>query len=335
MIVRRSLVCVSLAVTTVLSTAGIAAADDGGQVTTSPDSAKKVEQALSAVAPDVLAQSATTGVSTDSDSSLVSQQASGSVDAPKDPGSAPVSVVTANGLSVQVGIPGAAQAADAATVQPGVAAYSGIAPDASLVVQATKDEGTRFLTIINGADAPSDYRFAITPPSGTHMTLDSDGGITFVDNSNDSGVSGIAPPWAKDANSNPLPASYRLDGDTVELHVDHAGAAYPVVADPWLSGHCGWSRCSFVYSRSMTQNLRNHATLITGAGGLAALACGAAGPFAIPCRIAVVVYFAWTIDTLNNAARQNQCLGFGHEYWMLLSAVWYPYIDRGGWCNNN
>jgi hypothetical protein len=45
----------------------------------------------------------------------------------------------------------------------------------------------------------------------------------------------IAPPWAVDAAHRAVRTSYRLEGRTLVQTVQHAGARYPVVADPQVS----------------------------------------------------------------------------------------------------
>ena len=48
-------------------------------------------------------------------------------------------------------------------------------------------------------------------------------------------LAGIVAPWAKDANGNDLPTSYRVEGTSVVQVVDFdATTAFPVVADPWF-----------------------------------------------------------------------------------------------------
>jgi hypothetical protein len=47
-------------------------------------------------------------------------------------------------------------------------------------------------------------------------------------------VGGIEAPWARDADGRAVPTEYRIEGDSLVQTVRHQGAAYPVVADPWL-----------------------------------------------------------------------------------------------------
>jgi hypothetical protein len=46
-------------------------------------------------------------------------------------------------------------------------------------------------------------------------------------------------PWALDANNRNLPTHYTVEGNSVVQTIDTRGAAYPVVADPWVT--LGWN----------------------------------------------------------------------------------------------
>ncbi|WP_405653545.1 hypothetical protein [Streptomyces sp. RK9] len=50
-------------------------------------------------------------------------------------------------------------------------------------------------------------------------------------------LGGFAAPWAKDVHGNPIPTSYRIDGNTLIQSVQTTDStAFPVVADPkWVS----------------------------------------------------------------------------------------------------
>jgi hypothetical protein len=87
------------------------------------------------------------------------------------------------------------------------------------------------MTVINGADAPSDYSFHVAVPEGGQVAPGADGGFVVLA-PDGTPVLEIKAPWARDANDAPVPVTYALDGTTLTMHVDHAGAAYPVVADP-------------------------------------------------------------------------------------------------------
>ncbi|MFF4283288.1 hypothetical protein ACFY0Z_31470 [Streptomyces kronopolitis] len=120
-------------------------------------------------------------------------------------------------------------------------------------VQSVQD-GVRMMTVIKGPDAPKDTRYTLNLPAGTHLEEaspsydadsarpedDSDVPMTgyVIVGADDAVLGEIEAPWAKDANGKSVPTHYTLDGNQLTQTVDHAGAAYPVVADPTVS--LGW-----------------------------------------------------------------------------------------------
>ncbi len=85
--------------------------------------------------------------------------------------------------------------------------------------------------MITGPDAPTDFPFTLDVPDGGSIVPQPDGGYA-IDDAAGAEIAHVDPPWAIDANGADVPVSYTLDGDVLTLHVDHQGAAYPVVADP-------------------------------------------------------------------------------------------------------
>ena len=89
------------------------------------------------------------------------------------------------------------------------------------------------LTKITSADAPAVYRFADAVPEGHGAYVHADGSVRFVDFAGVETGAGIGAPWALDATG---ATSFALEGRTLVQTVDHAGAAYPVVAGPlWFA----------------------------------------------------------------------------------------------------
>jgi hypothetical protein len=105
---------------------------------------------------------------------------------------------------------------------------------AAQLVRPTED-GVQVFTVLESAAAPSalDYRLQLpvgwsaSPADGGYDVTDGAGTVRYV----------IEAPWARDAAGLSVAARYALTGDILTLHVDHAGAAYPVVADPFLRIH--------------------------------------------------------------------------------------------------
>ncbi len=108
--------------------------------------------------------------------------------------------------------------------------------DATVVVFEAIDKlSLAALVVIENADAPDEYRFENAVPDALTAILQPDGSVQFFDE-NGAVSGGIAAPWAIDADGRNIVTSYSLDGTTLVQTVDHDGAAYPVVADPyWLA----------------------------------------------------------------------------------------------------
>ena len=102
------------------------------------------------------------------------------------------------------------------------------------VITRASEEGDAFqaLLVIEGSEAPTEYRFEKAVPEGHTAELQEDGWIRFVDEEGEN-AGGIAPPWALDADGVEIRTSFALDGDALIQTVEHEGAAYPVVADPF------------------------------------------------------------------------------------------------------
>ena len=106
-----------------------------------------------------------------------------------------------------------------------------------MLVTFAPDDGSTFraVLVIDGEEAASEYRFTKAVPEGHDAKIQPDGLIRFLDSQGE-GAGGIAPPWAVDAAGNVVSTSFALDGDTLIQTVDHDGAVYPVIADPfWMT----------------------------------------------------------------------------------------------------
>ena len=105
--------------------------------------------------------------------------------------------------------------------------------NAGLVILEAEDRSSLMaLIVIESAEAATEYRFENAVPAGHAARLHADGSVRFYDaDGNESG--GIVAPWALDAEGAAVPTSYTLDRTTLVQTVEHEGAAYPVIADPW------------------------------------------------------------------------------------------------------
>lgn len=185
--------------------------------------------------PGIATASGTVATASDGDSAILAGAAGEGVDVPKD-ASTGVTVDPAGAPPLELGLPGAARAAEAAPLSRGAVIYEGTAADADTVVQvlasgrAKRLRGARILTVIYGPAAPSEYAFRIRLGRGETLAR---AGRGFVVRTAAGDVAArIAAPWARDADGVHVPVSYVVSGTTLRLRIDHLGAAYPVVADP-------------------------------------------------------------------------------------------------------
>jgi hypothetical protein len=160
---------------------------------------------------------------------FVAVVAGSEVELPADPAES----LVLDGAAGEVGVdlPVVAGLGDGVVDESGAVVYESDTSPVSLAAQATEDGGMQVLVVIDGPDAPTEYRFDMTVPDGAVLLSSTDGGAVVVD-AEGLVVAPVAPAWAVDANGQPLPTHYRIDGTTLVQVIDHHGAAYPVVGDP-------------------------------------------------------------------------------------------------------
>jgi hypothetical protein len=144
--------------------------------------------------------------------------------------------VTAVGFArnASVGLPSEVASSDVVVASDGMATYTAADGGVSVGVRAF-DDSVQLSAVLTSAKSGNALGFAITPPAGSHMVVQTDGSVLFVEASGASASGGIAAPWAKDANGAVLATYYSLNGNTLIQHVAvSATTTYPVVADPWL-----------------------------------------------------------------------------------------------------
>jgi hypothetical protein len=137
---------------------------------------------------------------------------------------------------VRIGLPATAAGRQ---VAPGTVAYDATGVDAGLVVEQVDPAATpgmqssvRSLITIASASAPTRYEFMLNLSSGAALEKRSDGSVVaFSPRRQVLGLFGA--PWAVDARGTRMPTEFEIRGNTLVQHVDHQGAVYPVVADPW------------------------------------------------------------------------------------------------------
>lgn len=175
-------------------------------------------------------------------------------------------------------------------------------PDHSLSLSTSARGANAGYVIIASGRAPTEYRFSIgVNGQPAVLALEPDGGVLVMSASGQV-VNRIAAPWAVDAAGANVETSYVISGSELIQVVNHAGAQYPVVADPRLQ--CDALFCTWEYTRAETQIFAvwgSTASILMGAG-CAALGGVIAG---LACAVAAATMQAVAQDALN----QGKCVG--------------------------
>lgn len=108
------------------------------------------------------------------------------------------------------------------------------AGDEATIVPQLKDRHFRGLMVLDSKQAPTEYTIDLSGRAGAIPTLSEDGGVTISSNDGEP-IGGMLAPWAKDANNNPVPTHFVIDGASVRQVIDTSAldaTDFPVVADP-------------------------------------------------------------------------------------------------------
>lgn len=138
--------------------------------------------------------------------------------------------------SLSLGLPGRSDVEGVKTGE-GTVVYPDAATATDLAVQPSTDGGASTLITLKNAQAPTTQRFTLNLPADTKAVEDGAGGYlllrTLAGGTAAQEVGHISAPWAKDANGQPVPTHYTLEGDQLVQTVETASnTAFPVVADP-------------------------------------------------------------------------------------------------------
>ena len=91
--------------------------------------------------------------------------------------------------------------------------------------------------VVRNEEAPTAYEFGYELPKGFKLSEGNNGGILVLDDQSQY-IGFIEAPWAFDANGESVTTAFKLRNGALVQTVDHTGATYPVVADPWWN--LGW-----------------------------------------------------------------------------------------------
>ena len=201
--------------------------------------------------------------------SVVTDVAGGTVTLPIDSGD-PVTLVPEEGLTLSIALPQSTEAENSESAPESGAVVHDL-NDGSVILPVVKDDGTvQILSVIDSAEAPHTFSYALDAAGGVTLEPQPDGGAVVLGAEGEE-LASIAAPWAVDASGAAVPTRYTIDGGTLTQHVEPtAGATYPIVADPAVTQ----TRYQYKYvSVAKTSNFTNKAEQLgickvaTGGGG--------------------------------------------------------------------
>lgn len=143
---------------------------------------------------------------------------------------------TRDGQRIRIAITGAADDRIATVIRPSLRVFVGVDTETDVLAQTTPT-GVRFITVVHGPGAPTEFRFPLGLGDGLALDAAPSGGYDVVHERYGATVGRFHAPWGYDSLCRPVSADYRLEGSTIVMTVRHqeADALYPVVADPHYS----------------------------------------------------------------------------------------------------
>jgi hypothetical protein len=136
-------------------------------------------------------------------------------------------------IHIGIGISGPAEDRAPTVIRPSLRVFAGIDAETDVMAQTTA-AGVRFVTVLNGPDAPEEFRFPVRLADGLSLDVTPSGGYDVVHERYGATVGRFYAPWGCDSLYRSVPAEYHLEDTTIVMTVRHraADALYPVLADP-------------------------------------------------------------------------------------------------------
>lgn len=191
--------------------------------------------------------------------------------------------------------------------------YGDAADDYTYAVTGEGSAANAGYVVLHDSTAPDEFRFEISGTDEPVVLEAADDGTVLVKDSAGELLNALHAPWAVDASGRSLSTTYQLDGNVVVQHIDHRGAAYPVVADPRLACDLLW--CTLELTRTET-------TIVSQGGG-AAVACAGLGPAAPICVTLLVGSAAMASIALAN----KKCIGVRSARALIPSTTHLVYVS--------
>jgi len=237
--------------------------------------------------------------------------------------------IALGGLRAKIGLP-VARTAPASSV---VAGDLVVADKATTFVVDALPNGVRISSVLNSGKASHTLRYELTLPDGVGPRLEADGSVSLVQRragSPELALASIAAPWAVDAAGHSVATRYEVDGNAlIQIVTPGAGAVYPIVADPSISGCLvgGWYPAICVkYNRQETINAYRVASGAATAGALATELCSGLGQYAALCRTAVVSIFGKVSSDAIRAYAEGRCLQLRFGISPLINLLTYTEV---------
>jgi hypothetical protein len=255
---------------------------------------------------------------------LVSNSPSGEVlTLPADSSSA-ISMSTADGTNLIVGLPG--QSVPSQPIFGNALAYEQVLESTHIVAYAKADSAVRLLVAIEDSNAPTTFNFSIGPEDDNVLRALNDGRVAVVDG-DDSVIAIVEVPWAYDSTGSKIPTRFRVIDDLLVFEVSHSQTTnYPVIADPDFNW--GWTSGTIYFSRYETEDIAIFGTSTL----MAYIAVLTAIPTIITTLIGLLALtiLAWAVDAYY---KSNACL----KIRVGLSWSWTglnPFVNPGHYtCN--
>jgi hypothetical protein len=215
-----------------------------------------------------------------------------------------VAVTGPDGSELSIGVPGT-DAGDQVRRSHENLVYPNVEPDTSVVARSVPG-GTQALVVIDGPDAPSTFAFPLEVDGRPVRLEAADGGsVTVFGAGSTVALAQVAPAWAVDAVGRPVPTHFEVEDEALRQVVDHAGAAYPVIADPQFTW--GWVTGTVYFTRSETRR----ATTVSGILSIAATLCAGSlvtGPAATAFCTGVFAHSGIVAFYANDVYGSGKCL---------------------------
>lgn len=288
----------------------------GGLLLASPASADTSDAAEAASTANHVAGAPAVSQHVDADGTTAAV-GSGIIEVSTDPSDG-LTATGPQGVDITVGIPG--RTTDEGVVAGGNIVYTDVAADTAVVARPAT-LGAQALIVIDGADAPTRYAFPVeTDGAPSELRSTADGTIEVYRHGASAPSSTVAPAWAVDADGQPVPTHFEIQGSSLVQVVEHQSAAYPVVADPQYTW--GIATGTTYYNRAETRSLKTRSYGYVVAAGLCAVfGSQTAG---VACGVGAALVAQWNY-VASNAYGDGKCVK------VKLPIMW-AYAYDGGYC---